>query len=214
MIIAVILFAAFLAILNRVEPFQSDPLEVIVIGGAILGIGAGLIIRNGGCLDGTEIMAIIINRKKGFTVGQVVMFINIFIFVGYGAIFRDWHIAFQSLLTYVVAFKMMDIVIVGLDELKSVIIISSKPKEITQLVMHEMGLGLTVMYGRGGYSGDAREILFVIVERLDLSDLKDIVLRKDPEAFMAVENLHEVVYGRQAKTPAKKRARKRMIPAK
>ena len=214
MIIAVILFAVFLAILNRVEPFQSDPLEVIVIGGAILGIGAGLIIRNGGCLDGTEIMAIIINRKKGFTVGQVVMFINIFIFVGYGAIFRDWHIAFQSLLTYVVAFKMMDIVIVGLDELKSVIIISSKPKEITQLVMHEMGLGLTVMYGRGGYSGDAREILFVIVERLDLSDLKDIVLRKDPEAFMAVENLHEVVYGRQAKTPAKKRARKRMIPAK
>ena len=214
MMIAVTFFAAFLAILNRIEPFESDPLEVIVIGGAILGIGAGLIIRNGGCLDGTEIMAIIINRKKGFTVGQVVMFINIFIFVAYGAIFRDWHIAFQSLLTYVVAFKMMDIVIVGLDELKSVMIISSKPKEITKLVMHEMGLGLTVMYGRGGYSGDAREILFVIVERLDLSDLKDIVLSKDPQAFMAVENLHEVVYGREAKVPIKKRARKRMIPSK
>lgn len=216
MIIAVILFAISLGLLNRVEPFQSDPLEVIVIGGAILGIGAGLIIRNGGCLDGTEIMAIIINRKKGFTVGQVVLFINIFIFAGYGLIFQDWHIAFRSLLTYVVAFKMMDIVIVGLDELKSVIIISSKPKELTQLVMHEMGLGLTVMYGRGGYSGDAREILFVIVERLDLADLKDLILREDPSAFMAVENLHEVVYGRQAKIPTKKkRARaKRAIPAK
>ena len=214
MIIAVILFSIFLGVLNYVEPFESDPLEVIVIGGAILGIGAGLIIRYGGCLDGTEIMAIIINRKKGFTVGQVVLFINIFIFAAYGAIFRDWHIAFRSLLTYVVAFKMMDIVIVGLDELKSVIIISKKPKELTQIIMHEMGLGLTIMYGRGGYSGDAREILFVIVERLDLSDLKDLILREDPSAFMAVENLHEVVYGRQAKLPNKKKGRRRAIPAK
>jgi len=208
MIVAVILFSISLFILNRFSsPFESDPLEVIVIGGAILGIGAGLIIRNGGCLDGTEIMAIIINRKKGFTVGQVVLFINIFIFAAYGFIFEDWHIALRSLLTYVVAFKIMDIVIVGLDELKSVMIISNKPKELTQLVMHEMGLGLTVMYGRGGYTGDAREILFVIVERLDLADLKEIILREDPQAFMAVENLHEVVYGRQAKIPTKKRKR-------
>lgn len=214
MIIAVILFSASLVILNRFSsPFESDPLEIIVIGGAILGIGAGLIIRNGGCLDGTEILAIIINRKKGFTVGQVVLFINIFIFAAYGFIFEDWHIALRSLLTYVVAFKMMDIVIVGLDELKSVMIISSKPKEITQLVMHEMGLGLTVMYGRGGYTGDAREILFVIVERLDLADLKEIILREDPQAFMAIENLHEVVYGRQAKISTKKRGRKRAIKA-
>ena len=214
MIIAVLLFSASLVILNRFSsPFESDPLEIIVIGGAILGIGAGLIIRNGGCLDGTEIMAIIINRKKGFTVGQVVLFINIFIFAAYGFIFRDWHIALRSLLTYVVAFKMMDIVIVGLDELKSVMIISSKPKELTQLVMHEMGLGLTVMYGRGGYTGDAREILFVIVERLDLADLKDIILREDPSAFIAIENLHEVVYGRQAKISTKKRSRKRPIKA-
>ncbi|MCP5506082.1 MAG: YitT family protein [Chlamydiales bacterium] len=211
MIIAVILFSISLVILNRFSsPFESDPLEIIVIGGAILGIGAGLIIRNGGCLDGTEILAIIINRKKGFTVGQVVLFINVFIFAAYGFIFEDWHIALRSLLTYVVAFKMMDIVIVGLDELKSVMIISSKPKELTQLVMHEMGLGLTVMYGRGGYTGDAREILFVIVERLDLADLKEIVLREDPQAFMAVENLHEVVYGRQAKVSTKKRGRKHL----
>jgi len=207
MIIAVLLFAVSLGILTKVPAFEADILEVIFIGGAILGIGAGLIIRHGGCLDGTEIMAIIINRQKGFTVGQVVLFINIFIFAAYGLIFRDWHIAFRSLLTYVVAFKMMDIVIVGLDELKSVIIMTSKPKELGEKIMHELGLGMTVMYGRGGYSGDAREILFVIVERLDLSDLKEIILREDPTAFMAIENLHEVVYGKQAKIPVKKRAR-------
>lgn len=209
MIVAVIFFAVFMSLLTRIASFESDPLEVIVIGGAILGIGAGLIIRHGGCLDGTEILAIIINRRKGFTVGQVILVINIFIFAAYGWIFLDWHIAFQSLLTYVVAFKMMDIVIVGLDELKSVLIISSKPKELTQLITQELGLGLTVMYGRGGYSGDAREILFVIVERLDLSDLKELVLRTDPLSFMAVENLHEVVYGKQLKPPVKKIAKKR-----
>ena len=208
MMIAVLFFAAFLSLLERAPPFIGDPLEIIVIGGAILGIGAGLIIRHGGCLDGTEILAIIINRKKGFTVGQVVLFINFFIFTAYGWLFFDWHIAVRSLMTYIVAYKMMDIIIVGLDELKSVLIISTKPKRLTQKIMHEMGLGLTVMYGRGGYTGDAREILFVIVERLDLSDLKEIVLKEDPSAFIAVENLHEVVYGRGAKFKKKGKAKK------
>ncbi len=204
---AVMLFAAFLIILHSAPTFIGDPLEIIVIGGAILGIGVGLIIRHGGCLDGTEILAIIINRKKGFTVGQVVLFMNFFIFTAYGWIFQDWHIALQSLMTYIVAFKMIDLVIVGLDELKSVLIISSKPKELGNVIMNELGLGLTIMHGRGGFSGAAREILFIIVERLDLAELKEIVLREDPAAFMAIENLHEVVYGKQAYLPHKKKGR-------
>lgn len=209
MCIAVVLFAIFLGLSDLIPPFRGELLEIIVIGGAILGIGVGLIIRNGGCLDGTEILAIIINHKKGFTVGQVVLVINVFIFVAYGAIFHDWHIAFASLMTYIVAFKMLDLVIVGLDELKSVMIISSKPKELTEVIMHELGLGLTIMYGRGGYTGDAREILFVIVERLDLADLKELVLRVDSNAFMAIENLHEVVYGKEAKLAANRLRRKK-----
>lgn len=212
--VAVVLFAVFLAILELAPPFKGEMLEIIVIGGAILGIGVGLIIRNGGCLDGTEILAIIINRKKGFTVGQVVLVINVFIFAAYGLIFRDWHSAFGSLMTYIVAFKMMDLVIMGLDELKSVLIISSKPKELAEVIIHEMGLGLTVMYGRGGYTGDAREILFVIVERLDLASLKELVLREDPGAFMAIENLHEVVYGKTAKLAAYKKSRRKAVSKK
>nr|NGX26558.1 hypothetical protein [Chlamydiota bacterium] len=158
-------------------------------------------------IDGTEILAIIINRKKGFTVGQVVLVINIFIFGIYGWIFHDWHIALQSLLMYVVAFKMIDIVIVGLDELKSVLIISSKPKELSKIIMNQLGLGLTIIHGKGGFSGAARELLFIVVERLDLADLKEIVLREDPEAFMAIENLHEVVSGKQSTFVPYKRKR-------
>jgi uncharacterized membrane-anchored protein YitT (DUF2179 family) len=208
---AVLLFAVFLFVLEKAPLFLGDPLEIIVFGGAILGVGVGLIIRHGGCLDGTEILAIIINRKKGFTVGQVVLFINIFIFAAYGWIFQDWHIALRSLMTYVVAFKMIDIVIVGLDELKSVLIISSKPKELADAIINELGLGLTIMHGKGGFSGEARDILFVIVERLDLAELKELVLREDPSAFMAIEDLHEVAYGKHAYVPYKKKPRGKIL---
>ena len=211
MSIALVLFALFWIALNQAPQFIGDPLEIVVFGGAILGIGVGLIIRHGGCLDGTEILAILINRRQGFTVGQIVLVINVFIFIAYGLIFHDWHTALRSLMTYIVAFKMIDLVIVGLDELKSALIISSKPKEMGLAIMNELGLGLTIMHGRGGFSGDTREILFVIIERLDLSELKEIVLRVDPTAFMAIEDLHEVVYGKQGVMPFKKRARPKFL---
>jgi uncharacterized membrane-anchored protein YitT (DUF2179 family) len=204
---AILLFAAFLMVLSYVPPFLGDPIEVIVVGGALLGVGVGLIIRNGGCLDGTEILAILINRKRGYTVGQVVLFCNIFIFSAYGWIFNNWHYALQSLITYIVAFKMIDLVIMGLDELKSVLIISSKPQELGHVIMEELGLGLTIVHGKGGFSGDNREILYIIIERLDLAELKEIVIREDPMAFMAIENLHEVAYGKQAHLPYKKKSR-------
>jgi uncharacterized membrane-anchored protein YitT (DUF2179 family) len=207
MFVAIVLFAIFLSVLQKLPSFGADPLEAIVIGGAMLGAGAGLIIRNGGCTDGTEILAILINRKKGFTVGQVIFVINIFIFAAYGWIFNDWHIALRSLMTYIVAFKMMDIVIAGLEELKSVLIMCSKPDKLSKIITHQLGLGLTFIKGKGGYSGEDRDILFIIVERLDLAELKEIVLQEDPSAFIAIENLHEVAYGRTAKTALRRKAR-------
>ena len=212
MFIAVVLFAGFLSILRRFPPFQGDILEIIVIGGAILGIGVGLMIRNGACTDGTEILGIIINRKLGFTVGQIVLVANVFIFGAYGWIFQDWHIALQSLMAYIVAVKMIDLVIAGLEEVKSVLIMTTKPKHIRNIIMNQLGLGLTVIPGIGGFSGEKKDILFVIVERLDLAELKELVLREDPAAFMAIENLHEVAYGRHVSSmPQKKRKRKKLI---
>lgn len=208
MLVAILLFALFLSLLEEVPSFNADPLEAIVIGGAILGAGAGMIIRHGGCTDGTEILAILINRKRGFTVGQVILFINVFIFAAYGWIFSDWHIALRSMMTYIVAFKMMDIVIAGLEELKSVLIMCSKPDKLSKIITHQLGLGLTFIKGKGGYSGEDRDILFIIVERLDLAELKEIVLREDPTAFMAIENLHEVTYGRTAQIALRRKARK------
>jgi uncharacterized membrane-anchored protein YitT (DUF2179 family) len=100
MVFAVVIFAASMVFIDHFLPwqFKGETLEVVVIGGAILGIGVGLIIRYGGCMDGTEILGIIINRRTGFTVGQVVLVCNIFIFGLAGAVFKDWHPPLLSLI--------------------------------------------------------------------------------------------------------------------
>ncbi|MEI8124917.1 MAG: YitT family protein [Parachlamydiaceae bacterium] len=205
MLFATVLFAGSLIFIHQLTTWQfvGEALEVVVIGGSILGIGIGLIIRYGGCLDGTEILGIIINQRTGFTVGQVVLVCNIFVFGSAGLVFQDWHPPLLSLITYIVVIKIMDAVIVGLDETKSVLIISSKSKQIADAIMTELGLGLTVMYGRGGFSGDEREILYVIAERLQLAELKELIHREDPGAFIAIENLHEVASGNQEKKEKK-----------
>ncbi len=207
MLFAILFFVGSIVFIQNLPQleFKGESLEVVVIGGAILGIGVGLIIRYGGCLDGTEILGIIINRSTGITVGQVVLFCNVFIFGAAGFVFNDWHPPLLSLITFMVVTKVMDAVIVGLEETKSVLIISSKSKEISEAIISELGLGLTIMYGRGGYSGEDREILYVISERLQLSELKELIHREDPHAFIAIENLHEVSTGVEASTFTGKR---------
>ena len=205
---AIVFFTLFLALLKTGPKFHGDPLEIIVLGGAILGIGVGLIIRFGGCLDGSEILGIIFNKRYGFTVGQVVLIFNIFVFAGYALISLDWHVGVKSLLTYIVAFKMIDLVIVGLDEIKSVSVISGKSEEIAKKVVKELGLGLTVTPGRGGFSGSNTDILNIIVERLDLAELKDLILDTDPKAFISITNVYEVLYGSTAYSKAKLRSKR------
>lgn len=186
-------------------PFRGETLEVVVIGGAILGVGAGLIIRGGGCIDGTEILGIIINRKYGFTVGQTVLMCNIFVFGTAGFVFKDWHPPLLSLIAYIIVVKIMDTVIVGLDETKSVLVISNKSKEVSKAIVEQLGLGVTILYGRGGFSGTDMEVLYVVTERLHLADLKDLIYDIDPKAFMAIENLHEVSSGKHGLSPFTKR---------
>lgn len=200
MLTAVCIFALFLGLFYFVPfvTFKANDLEVIVLGGFILGVGAGLIIRNGASTDGTEILGILVNKKMGFSVGQVILFSNFFIFGMAGFVYQNWHTAFLSLMTYVVVSKVMDAVIVGFEETKSVMIISQNPQHLAEVLMRELGVGLTVMYGRGGYTGDTREILYIVVERLQLAELKELIHREDPSAFVAVENLHEVINGKQA----------------
>ncbi|MFK7872487.1 MAG: YitT family protein [Oligoflexales bacterium] len=174
------------------QHYQGDLLEIVVIGGVLLGAGVGCIIRGGGCLDGTEILGILINKKLGFSVGSVILVINSFIFACAGLVFNDWHPAIQSMMTFLIAARVMDMVITGLDESKSLQILSKESTQISQALMHDLGLGLTILHGRGGYTGEKRDILYLVAERLQIQEIKNVVQRLDPSASVIVGPLQEV----------------------
>lgn len=191
----VLLLSAGTAFLHSAEAVTHDPMLAAVFGGIILGMGVGMVIRYGGSLDGTEILAILFNKRLPFSVGQIVMFFNIFILGSAGYVF-GWERAMYSLMAYFIAYKMIDIVIEGLDETKSVWIISDRAKEIGEALLHRLGRGVTYLSGEGAYTGDEKRVIFCVVTRLEEAKLKSIVEEMDPQAFMAVGNIHDVNGGR------------------
>jgi len=134
----------------------------------------------------------------------VVLAINIIIFISYGYLFGNWHAALQSLMTYLVAYKTMDLVIVGLDEWKSLMVISAKADSIRKAIIQQLGLGVTIMYGKGGFSGKDQQILYIIVDRLNLAKLKELILSIDSNSFIAIENIYEALHVFTHKKPKKK----------
>ncbi|WP_231506275.1 YitT family protein [Paenibacillus sp. UNC451MF] len=183
------------SLLHSIKPFTMDPLLAAVFGGVILGIGVGLVIRSGGSLDGTEIVAILFSKKTPFSVGEIVMFFNLFILSSAGFVF-GWDHAMYSLIAYFVAYKMLDITIEGLDQSKSVWIISDESEKIGQAITFRLGRGVTYLNGEGAFSGDDKKVIFSVITRLEEAKLKSIVDEHDPNAFLAIGNIHDVKGGR------------------
>jgi len=181
--------------LHPVPAFTADMLLATVFGGMILGAGVGMVIRYGGSLDGTEILAILLNKKTPFSVGEIIMFFNIFIFAAGGFVF-SWEKAMYSILAYFIAFKTIDIVIEGLNESKSAWIISDQHKEIGDAILARLGRGVTYLQGEGAYTGDNKKVIFTVITRLEEAKLKSIVEELDESAFLAVANIAEVRGGR------------------
>ncbi|MFX4262714.1 YitT family protein [Pelotomaculum propionicicum] len=182
-------------ILHPIPGLTKDVLLAAVFGGIVLGLGVGLIIRYGGSLDGTEIVAIILDKRTGFSIGEIVMFFNIFILSSAG-LFFGWDKAMYSLLAYFIAFKMIDITVEGLDESKAVMIVSEKPEQIAEMLMARLGRGVTFLDGRGGYSGESKSVLYSVITRLEIAKLKAIVDEVDEGAFITISDVHEVMGGR------------------
>lgn len=175
---------------HQVTPI-NDPLLATVFGGVVLGIGVGLVLRNNGALDGTEILSIRLAKKTGFSIGELIMFFNVFIYMCAGFVF-GWDRAMYSVLVYFIAYKTIDIVLEGLNESKSVTIISDKSKQIGDAIIKKLDVGITYISGKGGYTGADKKIIYCIISRLELTKLKELVQSIDKTAFLAVENVHEV----------------------
>lgn len=192
---SVLIMSVGTTLLHPVKPLTIDPLLAAVFGGIILGIGVGLVIRSGGSLDGTEIVAILLSKKSAFSVGEIVMFFNLFILGSAGFVF-GWDYAMYSLIAYYIAFKMIDITIEGFDESKSVWIISDNNKEIGDAILQRLGRGVTYLNGEGAFTGGSKRVIFCVITRLEEAKMKTIVEELDPSAFLAIGNIHDVKGGR------------------
>lgn len=194
-IISIIALSIFSEFLEPVPRITEDYFLAAIFGGIIAGAGVGLVIRQGGSLDGTEITAIILDRKTSFSVGEVVMFFNLFILGAAGFVF-GWDKAMYSLVAYFIISKMIDVVLKGLDESYAVMIVSDEYEEIADALMHRLGRGVTYLHGQGAYTGDDKQVLYCVVTRLEVVKLKEIALEKDETAFVTINPVHDIVGGR------------------
>ena len=176
----------------------NDLLLVTVFGGIILGAGVGLVLKNNGSMDGTEILSLVLSKKIGVTVGECIMFFNVFIYTAAGFVF-GFEKALYSVLTYFIAYKVIDIVVEGFNTSKSVRIISNKYDEIGKTLINELEIGVTYIKAKGGFSGDDKTIIYCVMSRLELAKLKEITTSIDPSAFISIVDVHESFGGRLKK---------------
>ena len=180
----------FVNLIQNTQVTESDLLAT-VFGGIILGFGVGLILRNDGALDGTEILSISIAKKLGFSVGEIIMFFNFFIYSAAGFLY-GWDSAMYSILTYFIAYRVIDIVLEGLNSSKSIYIVTNFAKEIGDSIIKELNISVTYMKGKGGYSGKEQTIIYCVVSRLEIAKIKTLIRENDPSAFYFIQDVHEV----------------------
>ena len=189
---AISMLAIATNIVTKWGHITEDLLLVTIFGGILLGLGVGLILRNNASLDGTEMVSIDLSKRlKIVSVGELLMCINLFIYVGAGFLF-GWDRAFYSILTYYVASKMIDAVLEGLDKAKSVRIVSDFSKDIGDAIMKELDVSVTYMKTLGGYSKKEKILTYCVVNKFDIPKLKEVVHGLDPSAFIVTEDVHEV----------------------
>lgn len=192
MFYAVILLSLFSVFFDEMKyVFTEEPLLAGIFGGMILGAGVGLVLKSNASLDGTEVLAIKLAKKYPFSVGEIIMFFNVFIFTIASFVFSPDK-AMYSAIAYFIAYRVIDIVLQGLNEAKSLFVISSKYEEIGAAIMKCLDKSVTYLDAEGGYSGNKTKLVYCVITKIEIQKAKDIINEIDPSAFIAIENVHEV----------------------
>ncbi|MGZ3754240.1 MAG: YitT family protein [Mucilaginibacter sp.] len=178
----------------------SDKLLVSIFGGVFMGIGVGLSIRGGCALDGIEVLALYTGKRVSFTISEIILGINIFIFL-IAAIFKGLPTALYSILTYYAASRTLNFVIEGVEEYTGVTIISGENEIIKSKLVNDMNRGITVYKGERGYLKNSFDIhhpvdiIFTVVTRLEVRRLRNMVHEIDPKAFVFTSTIKEAAGG-------------------
>ncbi|MDC9722483.1 MAG: YitT family protein [Urechidicola sp.] len=197
-----------LALIVHFIPFPlitSDKLLIAVFGGFFLGVGIGMSIRGGAVIDGTEVLAIFLSKKTGLTIGDIILIFNIIIF-SFGAYILSIEIALYAILTYIAASKTIDFVIEGIEEYTGITIISDKSEKIRVMIIEKLGRGVTIYSGKGGYRKEGDDpkpidILYSVITRLEISNLKKEIDKIDSNAFIIMNSIKDTKGGMIKKRP-------------
>ena len=189
--VAMVAFSSFLGIFAPLMDLTQDYLLAVCFGGVFLGIGVGLVIRSGGCLDGTETVAIFLNRRFNLPVGQTVLFMNIVIYTIAGFLF-GFDRAMYSLLTYFITSKVIDFVETGVEQAKAAMIITNEGRSIADEIYKKMGRTVTILEGEGLISGK-KAILYCVLNRLEIYELKHLIKEVDARAFITISDVSEII---------------------
>ena len=191
-----------LAFVVHIIPYPlitSDKLLIAVFGGFFLGAGIGLAIRGGSVIDGTEVLAIFLSKRTGLTIGDIVFILNIIIF-SFGAYILSIEIALYAILTYLAAARTINFIIEGVEEYTGITIISDDSEKIRLMITEELGRGVTIYAGKGGYGkrGDSLkeiDIIYTVVTRLEIANLKREINKIDSDAFIIMNSIKDTKGG-------------------
>ena len=181
-VIAMAAFSGFLEVCKLIPTVTSSELLAVVFGGVLLGVGVGTVLRHGGCLDGTEIAAMLLSKNVSASTGQIIFMINIFIYITAGILF-GWDRAMLSLLTYFITFKLIDIVQEGMEQAKAAMIITYQ----------QLGRTCTFISAEGLVSGSTKTVLYCVITRVEVSQLKRIISEADVSAFVTISEVSEII---------------------
>ena len=170
----------------------EDLLLCALFGGVISGVGSGMTIRYGGAMDGIEVMAVIFAKKLNLTVGTFVMIYNVLLYTVCGIAIQSWILPLYSIVTYAAGLKTVDFVVEGFDRSKEVLIVTERPEEISAALMAAFECGTTKITAKGGYSNVEKTIIYFVVNRFQISRMRQIIHAIDPLAFVTISEVADV----------------------
>ncbi|NHH96007.1 hypothetical protein GOICGAJE_04571 [Bacillus sp. MB95] len=172
-----------LVLFKSIPPITQSEVLIVLYGGVILGVGIGIVVKFGGAIDGTEMLAIWFNQHYQFPIASFLLVVNAFIFT-IAAVVYTLEQAMLSLAVFYIVTKMINYVLDGLNHGKSVMIISEKPDEVGDSIINHLNISITFLYGEGGFLGKKKKVIYCITNRFLFSKLKSVVLAIDPSAIM------------------------------
>lgn len=174
---------------------EDDLLLCAIFGGLISGTGSGLTIRNGGAIDGMEVMAVVFAKKLNLSVGTFVMGYNVVLYIICGIVMNSWILPLYSIVTYYAGLKAVDFIVEGLDRSKGVMIVTSKPEQVSSALIQEFGCGTTKIAAKGGFTNKDMALVYFVVNRFQIAKMKNVVHRIDSKAYLTIHEVADVFKG-------------------